>query len=353
MADRSDDRVFGGPRKHYRRTWSIDEVRAGAVVLLGLCAVAAWIAWRGRHPDPELTLAAPGLRDRSPQKVDRGPIPEGVAPAGWREGRLSTYDASNVYEKIDGREGYYKSFGFVRLHCLTLTAGEQTIDIELYDLGKSVNALGAAAGELPHGAAPQVRDGALSLIDKNALFLARGRFYLRALGSSAGEPVQAALRAVRDRFLAELPAESLPWSHALFAGVGVPPARVSYRPENAFSFDFAREVHVGLMADGDTELFASAQADPARARETAGRYAAGFSEYGESAGEAGGVRWIKDRYLSRFSAAGASGRFVIGVRGAADAKAGAALYQKLEEAVKSMPAPAVEGPAPSAGREEH
>jgi hypothetical protein len=40
-----DDRVFNPHgRRHYRRTYSLTEVRVGALVLLGLGAVASYIA---------------------------------------------------------------------------------------------------------------------------------------------------------------------------------------------------------------------------------------------------------------------------------------------------------------------
>ncbi len=353
MAQRGEDRVFVQGRKHFRPRYSVNEARLGGVLLLLLGGVAAWIAWRGAHADPSLTAAGPGLTRRTAEKVERGPLPAELAPPGWREERLAVFGPADLYVKIDGREGYYKALGFERLHCATLVGpgGSPTVDLELYDLGRAANALGAASGELPQGALPEFRDGSLSLQDKNALYLTRGRFYLRAIGSDGGDAVRGALARVRDRFLATLPAERMPWSYALFGGLGVAPANVSYLAENAFSFGFASNVHVGLLADGETELFVAPAADAERARRLAARFQAGFAEYGEPLGSRAGVRWFKDRYLSRASAAGAEDRLVYGVHGAPDESSGAALLERLRAAVRALPA-GTDYSAPSAGAKE-
>ena len=50
-----DDRVFvSDGRRHFRRTYSRTEVRAGLAVLLGLALLLVWVGWKGAHPDPSL-----------------------------------------------------------------------------------------------------------------------------------------------------------------------------------------------------------------------------------------------------------------------------------------------------------
>ena len=353
MPHAEEPRVFVQARKHFRPQYSVNEARLGGALLLLLAGVGAWVAWRGAHADPALTAAGPELPRRTVEEVERGPMPADLVLPGWREEKLAAFGPTDLYVKINGREGYYKALGFERLHCATLVGpgGSPTVDLELYDLGRAANALGAASGELPPGAVPAFEDGSLSLVDKNALYLTRGKHYLRAIGSDDGEAVRGALARVRERFLAALPAERLPWSYALFGGLGVAPAKVSYLAENAFSFGFASDVHVGLLPDGETELFVAPAADAARARRLATRFQKGFAEYGEPLGSHAGVPWFKDRYLSRASAAGAEGRVVYGVHGAPDAPAGAALLQRLAAAVRALPA-GTDFAAPPAGAKE-
>jgi hypothetical protein len=353
MGDAIDERVFVRSRKIFRRTFSRQEVAIGAALTAGLVLVAAWVAWEGAHPDPELSRSVPLERRASAVEIDRGALPSALAPAGWEEQHLAVFDPSNVYVKIDGREGYYKSFGFQKLTSASLVApgGDPVVDLELYDLGQPVNALGAAAGELPPASAAELSAGTLSLVDRNTLYLARGRFYLRAIGSNESRAVREVLGQLRKRFAAELPGGTLPGSYALFVPLGVSPGKVSYQAENAFSFSFAQGVHVGTLPDGDTELFAVAAPDPAAARALVGRFGRGFAEYGKPAGTRAGVTWIQDRYLSRVSGVTSAGSLVLGVRGAADVDSGQSFLNRLVAAARTVP-PASLAAAPRAGRGE-
>jgi hypothetical protein len=83
-------------RKHFRRSYSLTEVRMGLLCLLGLAAVAAWVAHRGANPDPALFANTPNMLDPGQTPAERGPLPTELARSGWQEGRLSTFDGSNL-----------------------------------------------------------------------------------------------------------------------------------------------------------------------------------------------------------------------------------------------------------------
>ena len=192
---RMDDRILNpAGRRHYRRKYSGTEPRIGVAVLIGLAAIASWVAYKGARPDPELFAAAPGLQYRAAKAIDRGPLPKAISPNGWVEGTAADFGPENLYEKINGREGYYKGFGFERLHYVSLNVKgrpEVAIDIELFDLGKNANALGAYAGERGEGVEAQERDGAVAHIARNALFLSKGPYYVRVIGSEESEVIPA------------------------------------------------------------------------------------------------------------------------------------------------------------------
>lgn len=388
-----EERVFVSQgRRHYRRSYNPTEMRIGLVVLVGLGLILAWVVWKGRHPDPELfSTGAEHLADAPQRSADpverrapgsagassvpyaahgygnpesggggsaapptpatpaaaRGALPAGLAAPGWAEGPITQFDETNLYVKIDGREGYYKGFGFQRLHCVTLTAQDddtRTVDIEMYDLGEAKNALGAYSGELAEGVAPVVGTGGMHHFDRNALYLARGRFYIRAVGSEESGAVRAELEHLRRAFEAGLGGESLPGPHALFVGgLGLDPGQVSYTPDNAFSFEFADSVYSATLADNETELFVVQTATPAAARELAARFNAGFLEYGSAAGDSDGVPWAKDRYIGTVAGAAAADVWLMGVRGAPDVPTAARELARLRKAVhalsKGAPAP--------------
>jgi hypothetical protein len=345
------DRVFiKDGLRHYRRRYSMTEVRIGAGILVVLAAVLAWVLYKGAHPDPGLMALEVVNPGQAPSRApaERGPVPEGLALEGWKETGLKVYDPSNVYEKIDGREGYYKSFGFQRLHVLTLEKVEDPttlVDLELFDLGTGENALGAYSGELGQGMQPEADAGGLAHYAQNALYLTRGRYYLRALGSADDAVIRGQLERVRARFTEGMEGEPLPWAFQLFVGkLGLGPGALGYLAENAFGFsDFAADVHTGRLAD-ESELFVKACADPGAAKAVAQQFQAGFLGYGKAKGP-----WVEDEYISTLSGAVPVGAWVVGVRGAPDVKAAEASLAHLKGALEGFPVPKPAGAAPGAG----
>lgn len=189
------------PWRHYRRTCSRAEMRWGMAVGLGLAAVAAGVAWRGRRADPDRFGAPPPLASpaAAPGSGDRGPIPDALAGPGWTEGGVSQFDADNLYVKIDGRADYFLAYGFRRLYFLPLRGPDgATVDVEVYDLGEPANALGAFGGEHKDGAVEQVAGGGLRYLARNALFVARGPYYVRTIGSNEEPATVDQLRRIGD-----------------------------------------------------------------------------------------------------------------------------------------------------------
>jgi hypothetical protein len=354
-----DDRIFvRNGRRLYRRRYSLREPRAGAVILVVLALIVAWIAWKGAHPDPTLFMLETDLAQAPAQpaavvaSVDRGPVPEGLAAAGWTEGEISQFDSDNLYEKIDGREGYYKALGFERLYAASITSDADAataVDIELYDLGSAANALGAYSGERPPGVEPTVTETGLMHIDRNTFCLARGRYYLRALGSEESPEVRAVLEHLRDRFVATLPGEPLPWGYALFVGkMGADAGAVSYTRENAFSFGFASNVYSASL-DDESELFVTPTASEADASDLAGRFVDGFMRYGTKEGDA-----VKDRYVGTYAMVESEGQWVVGVRRAPNPDAARSAVDTLVDLVKDYPVPDIPASAtPETEQEEY
>jgi hypothetical protein len=344
MAKNRKDQVFNDKLgRHYRRTYNKREVSWGAGVLVGLMAVGGWVVWRGDNPDPELFKAAPELPRRGPAEVDRGPLPAELAPEGWSERGLATFGPDNVYEKINGREGFYKSFGFVSLAFVSVSDPEDEtrgVDVEIYDLGEDANATGCLTAEAGADRPPTVRDGGLYRAEANARFMTRGRYYVRLIASDDSPRSHAALEALEASLVSALPAGELPWAFTLLAGaLGVPPADIAFQTEDAFSLSVGERVHVGEIDEDGTALYLSVTGGDAAAVEArAAAFRKGFARLGEEKPDASGRPWIEDRYLSRVSTAAAAGPFVAGVYSAADLEAGAAALERLLKALEEMPA---------------
>ncbi|HKC25279.1 MAG TPA: DUF6599 family protein, partial [Thermoanaerobaculia bacterium] len=100
------------PYRHYRRTYSVAEVRAGLGVLFLLGLVATWVVWMGAHPDPALFESLVPKAGAASSSSAPSQLPTGLAPPGWKTAPPAVFDASNLYEKIDGRAEFFLSRGF-------------------------------------------------------------------------------------------------------------------------------------------------------------------------------------------------------------------------------------------------
>ncbi|MEM7674914.1 MAG: DUF6599 family protein [Myxococcota bacterium] len=360
------DRLFNpNGRRHFRKNYDLRELPVGLLILVGLTAVGGWVIYKGAHPDPgllALDVVPTGEKDGqqggdAAPTEDRGPLPADLSVDGWAEGTARSYDPDNLYVKINGRAGYYRSFGVQKLFCLTLQKADDpttVVDLEMYDHGNVENALGAYNGERGTDQEPEVLSRGLTHYARNALYLTLGRYYLRAVGSDETPLILAQLKKIRSRFEEALEGAPLPWSYGLFIGkMGFKAGALTYFANNAFNFGFANGVNV-VRLDDETELFAELAADAATARAQAQRYLEGFRGYGSEV-EPG---WVQDQYIQTIATAEAQERWVIGVRGAPDLPAAKAGLARLTEglqgfdvpegaAAASPPAPKVTEPNPA------
>lgn len=340
--------------RSYRRTYRVREVYWGlstGVVLLG---VVGWVAWKGEHPDPSLfdmsaalggEAPAPGAE--APTRGARGPLPGELAQGSFSEGKIGEYSSDDLYVKINGRAGFFQSFGVKTLHTVTLEAASEgsprSVDIEVYDLAESQNAIGAYNGERPPGVDSVSNEGSTFHYDRNAGFLARGRYYVRFIGSDESELVVAEVRRLLELFRRELAAEELPWAYGLFVGqLKLDPSRVTYVKNNAFSFGFASDVFTASLSAADStedmEVFVVASSDAEAAAALAVAYREGFASMGAAAGKTGsGAPLFKDEYLATYSTAQATERWVVGVRGAPEARSAEEMLGRLISGMGALP----------------
>ena len=320
---RKEDRLFNPHgRRHYRRTYNINEVRIGVIIVAVLVAIAYWVAWRGMNPDPELFSIEVTYTQtkQTPDKTSTTIAGETtVFPSldfvGWEAGPPNSYTSDNLYEKINGREGFYKSYGFKQLYTATLanlSDPNAFIDIELFDLGSVQNAFGAYNAERPTNVGTSTET---SYIDRNLLGLSRNTFYLRAIGSLEDPKTHATLTQLKERFVAHIPNAALPWSHELFmTDLGLPQSAIGFEANNAFSFEFGKNVHIAQINE-ETELFIIKKNNQTEAQQLAYQFLEGFLSLGTEI-KSDDKLFVQDRYLHTYATAESTHSYVIGVRGA-------------------------------------
>jgi hypothetical protein len=386
-----DDRLFVRDGwRHYRRRYSLAEVRWGLACLGALLLIGGWVAWKGAHPDPALfadgaallksgrptdlpvtgpvtpptasaahpTPAAPAMAPAEPAAAaGRGPLPTSLAGAGWREEKIAQFDPENLYVKIDGRADFFKGFGFRRLWSVLLVSEHDaatTVDVEMYDLGRPDNALGVYGAERAPDARPKVEERGLWHLARNALYMARGPYYLRVIGSDESPAMTAKLSALADALNAAIAGQPLPWAYGIFVGaMGLDPGRVTYFPENAFSFSFARDVWAARPRgkNDDLELFIAARTTPAEARTLAAALRRGFGQFGEPAGKLDGAPVLKDQFLGALTVVVPHERWVLGVRGAATREMLQTELGRLSKSLADAPASLKDRARPAAANE--
>ncbi|MCG3148553.1 MAG: hypothetical protein PCFJNLEI_01997 [Verrucomicrobiae bacterium] len=338
-------------RKVYRPFYSFREFQIVLVCLAVLGAVLAWVIWRGRNPDPTLFHSDDSLLTKKEVPIYKrpvepwiepgsavrttpslGPFPSEIIGEGWTASApVGEFDETNLYEKIDGRETFYKSYGFKRLYFLGLASGNLSIDIELFDLGNIGNALGALVAEV---AKPDAEFDGLFYSSANAGFLVRGRYYARFVGSDDDPAIRQKIRSLKDALLSKLPDESLPWAYALLAnGLKISPTKIQFTPQDAFSFDFATEVY-SAKVKGDTEVFVSRRADVAAATNLAEKLAAAFAGFGKAVPGADAKLFLNE-YINAVDGVSVHEQYVLGVRSAADAAEAIKWLNQLRDILKA------------------
>lgn len=351
--------------KHYRRSYSGKEFAWGLVVLLILLSTTGWVVYRGAHPDPDLFsdkaslmkkkskikiyhrplrrmdgLSAPPSHRQKPKRSAADMMfPNGLVEGGWKRKSATRFSRKNLYEKINGRAGYFLAFGFKQMFFSTLLHPKsgKLIDLELYDMGSGSNALGTYSGELGAGVKPEVTSQGISHLRRNAMFISQGPYYLRAIGSDESAIIKAKLKQVRKLFQQKIKGEALPWGYGFFiARMSFKASAISYKPKNAFSFGFAKDVYVAKQGKS-TFLFIKAEASKDAAQKMQDKFRGGFMSYGTKVKDPKGMVWVKDRYISTYATAVAVKRWVVGIQGAEKWNEAQAAMKRMKEGVLSMP----------------
>jgi len=247
-----------------------------------------------------------------------------VVSEGWRvTGPSEMFDETNLYNKINGREAFYKSFGFRKLHCLSLVAVENknlTIDLELFDLGSVENAIGALAAEASNPESPpRIEGGGMVYTTRNGGFLSRGGFYARLVGSDEDPAIRKKIADLVPVLRAAFPAGELPWAFALFAGrLELPPGSLRYEKENVFSFGFATDFYLVKLPGDGAEIYVSRRDSAAAASALADQLVKGLGAYGKPVeippGAPEGARLLRHEYLGTVDAVATVEAYVLGVR---------------------------------------
>jgi hypothetical protein len=241
----------------------------------------------------------------------------------WSEARdVRTFTKDTLYEKINGRADIYFEYNFKLLtfaKYVNAQAPDDDIQVYVYDMAESENAMGIYKAELSEYAEP-AEVGREAYRSGPSVFFWKGPMYVSVM---AFEPSLADICLTLAQQLADTieDSEQLHWSEVLFPKEDMTSEGLQYKANNVFGFEFLNEVYLIEYSgsQGRARLFAHQATSASAAEQLLQTYVASFREYGEVLreedqiviGDAGGV----------IDAVFCVGRYLAGVSEAKDATA--------------------------------
>ena len=291
-------RVFN-PRKRWllRKQLPGPEVLSGVLVLGLLALVLGWVLAQRDAYDPverDLPYAMlseapvkdelyhpPLVRWHEPGQAPAAnaaavagglaPFPGGVAADGWLvDGRLRSFTADTLYEKINGEAEKFIRQGFRGLYVLDFKSRDEkhTLSVELFDQGTLAGSLGIFSGHNTRGARVNQQAGVLYFPTGAGAIGMKENWFFRMAGNSGAAPVLAQAR----HLVAAL--KALPGEPAgrdplftLFTGMlGLGPAELAFQKQNVFQYDFASDFWFAQVPGSSARWFAHRAANSAAAQ---------------------------------------------------------------------------------------
>ncbi|MGB0751713.1 MAG: DUF6599 family protein [Gammaproteobacteria bacterium] len=278
---------------------------AFAIIGLALAGVIAWVfAQRDaydpgmRDLDPELLSrdgpkiqlynqplkpwVEPGSEQRVAAAPALGPFPDSLVADDWAlAGRIRSFNADNLYEKINGEAEKFLKQGFQSLHYAVIRAPDGTeLSIELYDQGNLGGSLGIFADHTNSSAQLRESAGVSYFLTSVGVIGRMGQYFFRAAADRSTDVVTlksqqlaaslAELVGGRAAVAAPAPQSTQPTAGAdelkvLVDALGVGESDVAFEAENAFQFDFAKAFWFARTGD-DARVFVHRAADADRAQ---------------------------------------------------------------------------------------
>jgi len=326
----------GGPQKAVAMPHGVDKdvSHAGPMIPVGLTLPASNPA---SSPSTQIAAANASATASAPASSPAGfSLSALAAPSNWKAGTVETFNAENLYEKIDGRADAYLNYDVKGMQCVTLTDPKDPnrfIDVYAYDMGSARNAFGIYSTERTVGA-PIIDLGEEGYDSGGSLFFIRGKYYNQVLASESTPE----MKSVAAKLAAALAKSQPPAADALtFSELLPKPKRIAdsitFIHKNALSQEFLTDVVAAKFDEANPILgFVHEAENPAEAKSLLQQYEQYLKQYGKpisapllngaSASAAADIGGVADFVF-------VSGNFFAGVTQAADQQAGLALENEI------------------------
>ena len=364
----SRDHIFNNRRTRLRRTHiPRGENISVALVFFALLALVAWVTTTSNNFDPTerdlpiellgnnsleieiytrpLKLWAEPGRQITGAAFDLGPFPASTLDSEWQPvGRVRSFRADNLYEKINGEAEKFIKQGFVELAYLRLRSASDVgeIAIELFDQGDLGGSLGVFS-EHAAGRAVEERDGVSFVMTEAGAIGRKGRYFFRIVGdhsnttitNKATSLVTAFAQLDRDSSTARTQNQDTPAGFALLnQRLGIAETDIHFQDSNVFQYDFAQRFWFGSAGlGGDARLFVHIADTSAEAEDlVAALVEEHRNEYDEVESD-GAYTLFRHRYLGTYFVITQRGHYVYGVEKLPDTETVTALLERISESL--------------------
>lgn len=312
-------------------------MRKGVWVILALCAVS-WMGCGAKVKLPESVEPAP----EDVQSQMKTLFPEDGAFPGWQKrSEVTFFDEETLFQHIDGAAEAFFAYDFqlcgtVEYNPVDTSSGDEFILVDIYHMGRDINAFGMYASEL-YSESEVVDVGTQGYVESPALNFWKGPYYVKITGSSPVEEITRANMELAKYISQKIPgkAENPPML-SLLPGEGMVPGTERFILSDMLGYSFLENGVTATYRIGDEErsliVMECESVDDAKDR------LAQFAAYEEKSGE-GMVRItdlgeegfvVNDRYYKRLVVV-RQGRHLAVVMGVTDETAARGLIERVIE----------------------
>lgn len=357
------DSVFNTRRHRLLRTRiPLAENVVSVAIACALGGVVIWVLAQRDAFDPEARDLPPGLlvrdgpaieiysRPLSPwtepgqTRVTAGPalgaLPESILDEQWQpSGRTRTFDAGNLYEKINGEAEKFLKQGFVSLNYVVLRSADDgsEIAIELYDQGSVGGSMGVFSEHVSGDRVVEEASDVTFFMTSAGVIGRKDRFFFRVAGDRQNENITGKsgqlVRAFAD--LEGSGTGNAPEGLGILTkAMGIPERNVSFQKKNVFQFDFASDFWFGRLAkDEAARVFVHIADTEADASALLGAIIEEQKAEYRMVESADAWTTLQHAYLSTYFSIGRQGHFVFGVDNLSDRQGVDALMEEFRERV--------------------
>jgi len=226
----------------------------------------------------DTTTAGPLLEQTEPNTQE--PALDALTPEGFKKlSEIETYEAGNLYEKINGKAPLYTESGFVKLFTQRfISKDDESLWMELFvfDMAAIRNAFSIYSVQKRADARLLAFAGPGPCYQtSNGVYFLHGKYYIELIGSTESSDLDKAMIKVATKFASQTAIDDAKITEfALFPEEDFVPGSFKLYLANAFGFDGFTDIFTCRYKLGDQSIttFLSKRPDPQDARTTAESY---------------------------------------------------------------------------------